>query len=205
MRTKSWNIKSEVEEGGGRLSRANSLGGRDGQCALPSVLAALPLLPSTRGMQNETEIQFQWLTSFSPICPSAAIRNAAVSGSPRGIHATNVLGIPPRSRVSNTIDSFHKYYGRGLIRSEKETANGRGERCQPALLHVSHNWSGFKGGKNKFSQKRKSPPPKKKTMHEKRTGRQSPMCPRKRYHRAIHEKSNLGGNGNGSGVKRMAM
>lgn len=167
MRTKSWNIKSEVEEGGGRLSRANSLGGRDGQCALPSVLAALPLLPSTRGMQNETEIQFQWLTSFSPICPSAAIRNAAVSGSPRGIHATNVLGIPPRSRVSNTIDSFHKYYGRGLIRSEKETANGRGERCQPALLHVSHNWSGFKGGRTSFHRKERVPPKKKKLCMKK--------------------------------------
>lgn len=117
-----------------------------------------------RGLQNATQIQFQWLT-FSlppprPICPSAAIRNAAVSGSPHGIHATNVLGIPPRSRVGNTIDSgnisFSKYYGRGLIRPEKEIVNGRGERCQPALLHVSHTWSGLKGEEQFSTEKKES-------------------------------------------------
>lgn len=95
-----------------------------------------------------------------PICPSAAIRNAAVSGSPHSIHATNVLGKPPRSRVGNTIDSgnisFSKYYGRGLIRPEKEIVNGRGERCQPALLHVNHTWSGLKGEEQFSTEKKES-------------------------------------------------
>lgn len=120
---------------------------------------SLLLLPSTGGVQNTTQIQFPWLTSVSPICPSAAIRNAAVSGRPHGIHATDVLGIPPRSRVGNTVDtgniSFRKYYGRGLLRPETETVNGRGERCQPYFMSVTLGLD--LRGKNNFPQKRKSP------------------------------------------------
>lgn len=62
-------------------------------------------------------------------------------------------------QVGNTVDtgniSFRKYYGRGLLRPETETVNGKGERCQPYFMSVTLGLD--LRGKNNFPQKRKSP------------------------------------------------